>query len=98
MNFEVVYPRDLDLLRMRENSILIDVRSKEEYLEGHWQGAVNYPYDDMERWEKMMPGNRLLIFYCSHGGNSIQIARRLGLQGYRTATVIGGYQAMRKYL
>jgi rhodanese-related sulfurtransferase len=40
----------------------------------------------------------VLVFYCAHGGNSMQTARRLGLQGYRTATVIGGYPAMAKWM
>ena len=98
MNFEVIYPRDLERYLAKDKCMLIDVRPREEYMREHWRGAKNYPYEEVERWEKMMPGNRLLIFYCAHGGSSMQIARRLGIQGYKTATVIGGYSAMMKYL
>ncbi len=98
MNFDIVYPRNLDQYLAKENGILIDVRSREEYMEGHWCGARNFPYEDVDRWEKMLPGKRRLVFYCSHGGGSMQLARRFGMQGYRTATVIGGYPAMMKYL
>jgi thiosulfate sulfurtransferase len=98
MNFEVIYPKNLDAYLREHPAILIDVRTREEYWSGHWAGAVNYPYAEVERWEKRMPGNAVLVFYCSHGGNSMQIARRLGLQGYKTATVIGGYPAMEKWM
>jgi thiosulfate sulfurtransferase len=98
MNFEVIYPKNLDQYLAEHHAVLIDVRTREEYYRGHWPGAVNYPYEEAERWEKRMPGNRTLVFYCAHGGNSMQIARRFGLQGYRTATVIGGYPAMTKWL
>lgn len=98
MNFQIVYPRNLQDLCKKHDCLLIDVRSKEEYALSHWPGARNYPYEEVDKWEQMMPGNRVLIFYCSHGGNSMQLARRLGIQGYRTASVIGGYPAMLKYL
>jgi thiosulfate sulfurtransferase len=98
MNFEVIYPKNLEGYLQQHNAVLIDVRTREEYRDGHWAGAYNYPYDEVERWEKRMPGNAVLVFYCSHGGNSMQIARRFGMEGYKTATVIGGYPAMRKWL
>lgn len=98
MNFDIVYPRNLDQYLASENGILLDVRPREEYMKGHWCGAKNFPYEDVDRWEKMLPGKRRLVFYCSHGGGSMQLARRFGMQGYRTATVIGGYPAMLKYL
>jgi thiosulfate sulfurtransferase len=97
MNFEVISPKNLESYLQQHTVVLIDVRSREEYRSGHWAGARNYPYEEVERWEKMMPGNAVLVFYCSHGGNSMQIARRLGMQGFRTASVIGGYPAMLKH-
>ena len=34
--------------------------------------------------------------YCEHGGGSMQMARMLGQEGYQVATVVGGYEAMKK--
>ena len=33
---------------MEENYIIIDVRTKEEYVEEHIAGAINIPYDKIE--------------------------------------------------
>ena len=43
-----------------------------------------------------LPRNRKMILYCEHGGGSMQIARKLGREGYRVATVVGGYEALKK--
>ena len=43
-----------------------------------------------------MPKGRKLILYCEHGGGSMQMARMLGQEGYQVATVVGGYEAMKK--
>lgn len=96
MTFQTIYPRDMEELIKKERALVLDTRTREEYNRGHWPGASNYPYDLVERWEKTLPGNRLLILYCEHGGSSMQLARRLGLEGYRVASVIGGYEGIIK--
>ncbi len=98
MTFQAIYPKDMEELVKKEHALVLDTRTREEYQKGHWQGASNYPYDLVERWEKTLPGNRLLILYCEHGGSSMQLARRLGLQGYRVASVVGGYQEIKKVM
>lgn len=60
-------------------------------------GAVNYPYDDISRGKRYLPKGRKLILYCEHGGGSMQMARMLGQEGYQVATVVGGYEAMKKF-
>lgn len=97
MTFQVIYPRDIDSYVKKENALLLDIRSGKEYAGGHWQGAKNYPYDTVDRWEKMLPGKRKIVLYCEHGGSSMQLARRLGALGYQVATVVGGYRAMEKF-
>ena len=52
----------------------------------------------MISWNEELPSaeNRKLILYCDHGGGSMQMARMLGEQGYHVASVVGGYEAMKK--
>ena len=97
MTFQTIYPREMEERIKKERALVLDIRTREEYSRGHWPGAQNRPYDLVDRWEKTLPGNRLLILYCEHGGSSMQLARRLGLEGYRAASVIGGYQEIRRY-
>jgi thiosulfate sulfurtransferase len=98
MNFRIIYPSELANILQKEPAMLIDVRSKEEYQKEHWPGAKNFAYEDVQHWERMLPGRQLIILYCEHGGSSMQLARRISLQGYRVASVVGGFEAMKNFL
>jgi thiosulfate sulfurtransferase len=97
MNFQVIYPKDVETVVKKEHAILLDLRPREIYEREHWPGAGNYPFETAEQWERLLPKKRLVILYCQHGGSSMQLASRLGGQGYRMASVVGGYEAMKKY-
>lgn len=98
MDFQIVYASQLEKVLKESRGILIDIRDEEDYRRGHWPGAVTYPYEWFETRPLRLPRNRKLILYCEHGGGSMQIARRLGKEGYQVATVVGGYEALRKLL
>ena len=97
MTFGIVYPKDIERLRIEKRAILIDIRPKDAYREGHWEGAINYPDTEIEDYTKVLTRKRPLILYCQHGGSSMQLARNLGRAGYEVGTVIGGYVAMKQY-
>ena len=96
MTFSVVYPKDIEKLRIEKRAILIDVRSRDEYRLGHWQGAINYPEEEVKDYTQVLARRRPIILYCQHGGSSMQLARLLGKSGYEVGTVVGGYEAMKK--
>ena len=85
------------MLRREKGAILIDIRSGEEYEKEHWKDAINLPEEDMNDYTKALSKRRCLILYCQHGGSSMQLARNLGKLGYSVGTVIGGYEAMKKF-
>lgn len=97
MTFAVVYPKDIERLRIERRAIIIDIRSRDAYREGHWEGAINYPEEDVEDYTKVLLRRRPLILYCQHGGSSMQLARFLGRNAYDVGSVVGGYEAMKKY-
>ena len=97
MTFSIVYPKDIERLRIEKRAILIDIRSRDSYREGHWEGAINYPEEDIEDYTKVLQRKRPLIVYCQHGGSSMQLARTLGRSGYDVGSVVGGYDAMKRY-
>ena len=97
MTFAIVYPKDIERLRVEKHAILIDIRPKSAYRDGHWEGAINYPEAEVEDYRKVLSKHRLIILYCQHGGSSMKLAQMLGKSGYEVGTVIGGYEAMRKY-
>lgn len=98
MKFEIVYAEELDAKIEGESALLIDIRTSEEYARDHWNKAISMPIDEVEDYQPIIPKEKLCIFYCTHGGSSMKLARYLGNRGFRTATVIGGYAAMRGYI
>ena len=96
MNFSIIYPKDVEGFQRVNRAILVDIRSKEEYKQGHWKGSINYPEEETSDYTRILDKRRYVILYCQHGGSSMQLARTLGKMGYTVGTVIGGYEAMKK--
>lgn len=69
--------------KVSQGAILIDVRSNQEYREGHLQGAVNIPdFEITKRIQREIPKkNQLIVLYCQYGGrsrSSMLIMRKMG--------------------
>ncbi|MBR4027892.1 MAG: rhodanese-like domain-containing protein [Lachnospiraceae bacterium] len=97
MNFLVIYPKDIERLQMEKRALIVDIRLRNEYQKGHWKGAINYPEEEINDYTSVLKKNRMIILYCEHGGSSMQIARTLGKKGYQVGTVVGGYEAIKKF-
>lgn len=62
--------------------MLVDVRTKEEYDEGHAQGARNIPVQELgQRFDEIPVGTRVVL-YCRSGIRSAAAAALLGREGY----------------
>ncbi len=75
---------------------VLDVREKEEYREGHLQGAVSLPRGFLEmRVEETVPDKQTpIIAYCAGGTRSLIAARTLKEMGYtNVVSMSGGYTA-----
>lgn len=72
----------LEILKTNDNAVLLDVRSSQEYKEGHVAGSINIPVYDLEKKAySVLNKNSIIIVYCSAGIRSkraIQILRKLG--------------------
>lgn len=95
MNFHTIYPKDIERARKQYGAMVYDLRESWQYKEGHWPGAISYPYRGEKEWGKELSKTQMLILYCEHGASSMLAARNLGRE-YPTYTVIGGYEAMKK--
>ena len=83
--------------KMSQGSILIDVRSRQEYQEGHLPGAINIPeYEIIKSIEKEIPKkNQLIIIYCQYGGRSRNVYRMMKKLGYTNVyNLYGGLDMM----
>lgn len=76
--------------------VLLDVREKEEYREGHLPGAVSLPRGFLElRIEQTIPDKKQpIIAYCAGGTRSLLAAKQLVEMGYeRVISMAGGFTA-----
>lgn len=70
---------------------LIDVRTPEEYREGHIPGSRNVPADRIGEIEKTVPDRDAKLFvYCLSGSRSAYACASLVRMGYTNVTNIGG--------
>ena len=77
-------------INYNENVLIIDLRSQSSYRQSHIRGAVNLPYEDMDQWVTSLPKDKLLIFYCSRGGQSMMVCRKLEHTGYNVVNIANG--------
>jgi sulfur-carrier protein adenylyltransferase/sulfurtransferase len=72
--------------------ILLDVREKEEYREGHLDGALSLPRGFLEmRVEESVPDKTTpIIAYCAGGTRSLLAGKQLKDMGYQNVTSMGG--------
>ena len=78
---------------MEESSVIIlDVRTSEEYNEGHIPGAVLIPdYEILETAEEILKDkNQTILVYCRSGNRSRKAANNLLYLGYQNVYDFGG--------
>ena len=70
---------ELTRLVNKENAILIDLRKKEDYENGHIMTALNYPHQefDNQMHELNKFKDRPIILVCDMGRNSANIGEKL---------------------
>lgn len=77
----------LDELKQFQNegAIVIDVRSPQEYREGHIDGAISIPeYEIKKKIENMvLDKDKNIVVYCSSGGRSKKAQKVLKKLGYQ---------------
>lgn len=80
------------LMDTQTDYIILDVRTEEEFKEGHIAGAVCIPDTEIEtRAEKELPNkNQLILVYCRSGRRSKLAATALANLGYTNVQEFGG--------
>lgn len=85
----------------RKFDLILDVRSKLEFLFGHLPDAVCIPVtqlpDGLLKRADVKPGSRILV-YCASGTRSAMAANELRAAGYTSVVDGGGMTAARAYV
>lgn len=72
-----------------EGALILDVRSKAEFMDGHIPGSVNIPLDNLEASLKKLPAYKGAIITCCRSGMRSSAAAAL-LNKKDIAAVNGG--------
>lgn len=82
----------LSQMAKEENFILLDVRTMEEYHDGHIPGAINIANESIRKEEilQLPDKNQRIYVYCRSGNRSKQAAKKLVKLGYTNIIEIGG--------
>ena len=76
----------------KEGSIFLDVRTPEEYEEGHLENSLNLPLHEHEkdRYSRFQDKTHMCYIYCLSGARSKRSAALMGHMGYTHVTDMGG--------
>ena len=77
-----------------QKAIVVDVRSLEEYNEGHIPNAISVPLETIENEAETKLKNKddLILVYCRSGRRSREATLRLIEKGYTNVIDFGGIQ------
>ena len=80
--------------RYTNGAVLLDVRTPQEYREGHIPGSKNVPLQQLDKISSVADNKNVPLFeYCYSGGISRQAASMLQHMGYTNVQNIGGITA-----
>ena len=73
--------------------VVLDVRTAEEFAEGHLPGAINIDVKEsnfLEKAVRTLPSDKKIAVYCRSGRRSAQAAEQLASKGYQVTNLKGG--------
>lgn len=96
-NNDISYKKAKQMISKNPDTILLDVRSKQEYNEGHLAGSINLCLYDLEKKANSVLQNKnaTIIVYCASGNRSSKAQQILEKMGYENVyNLEGGLQAI----
>ena len=84
------------LAAIESQALIVDVRTPEEFADGHYPGAINIPHDTiLEGIEQLgVTEETPVILYCRSGNRSGQAEQALQKKGFIEARNAGGLEAL----
>lgn len=91
-------PKEFKAQKMNSKSVLLDVRTPEEFAAGYLEGAENVDYrggdfaKQMNNWDK----DKVYYLYCASGNRSGKAAELMREAGFKHIYNIGGYSTLKE--
>lgn len=83
-----------------KKAVLVDVRDKQEWNQGHVEGAILLPFSELrlpdrtEEMLKLLPKDRVLYTHCVVGMRSLKAAEILKNRGFDVRALKPGYDEL----
>lgn len=79
------------LEKIRTGAAIVDVRTEDEFMDGHYPNAVNIPVNEiMDRADEIGAKDKPVVVYCESGSRSAYAAMMLKVEGFTDVTNAGG--------
>ena len=93
-----IQPAQMTSLMNRDDAVVVDIRSEDDFRNGHIINAVNIPAAEISGDQAVLEKSRdkPVVLYCQNGTDSPRAARKLKGEGFENVSVLkGGLSAWR---
>lgn len=80
---------------IQNGAIILDVRTVEEYTQGHVKGSINIPLDILDRNFTKLPKDNVIIAVCESGIRSRSAVSFLKNNGYAESYNAGSWYSLK---
>ena len=98
-NYEDMDVKGFAELMKDPNVVVLDVRTADEFKDGHLVGALNIDQaqsDFIEKVKAELHADKTIAVYCRSGRRSASAAGRLAAEGYKVVNLKGGILAWKE--
>ena len=98
-DFKNINPQQFEKMRAEKTNVVLDVRTKKEYDDGHIPGAVLIDFNspDFDKKVAALDKNKTYLVHCAGGGRSSKASAKMtGLNFKNVYNLEGGYRAWEK--
>ena len=90
------YPGAAEVVTVGEPTLIVDVRTAEEFAAGHFPGAINIPHQDIIQGihKYNVEKGQTVLLYCRSGNRSGQAESSLQSAGFSGAKNVGGLKPL----
>lgn len=99
-SIKTVSANDFEQIIKSDSVVLVDVRTADEYNDGHIDGAKNIDVlkDDFEKVAlSALPKDKTIAVYCRSGKRSMKAVNILAKEGYKVVNLRGGWIEWTEY-
>lgn len=81
-----------EIMDTKTGYVIVDVRTQEEYDQGHIPGAISIPNETInnKKLSELKNLDQMILVYCRSGNRSRQAAKKLADIGYTNVIDFGG--------